>query len=80
MPKMIKQKMLQLACKLVRYGFTKNLYIKFVLKNYLQLLLYISQKQSYLHMLVITDTIVKGLTCSNYKVKVNMNIVYVAGG
>ena len=24
MPKMLKQKALQLACKLVRYGFTKN--------------------------------------------------------
>ena len=43
---------------------------KFVLTNYLQLLLYISQEQSV--------TAVKGLTCSNYKVKVNMNIVYVA--
>ena len=36
-----------------------------------------SQEQSDLYML---STTVKGLTCSNYKVKVNMNIVYVADG
>ena len=46
--------------------------IKFVLTNYLQLLLYISQEQSDLYMLVTT---VKGLTFSNYQVKVNMSIV-----
>ena len=76
---MIKIKVLQLACKVVRYGFTNNSpyisyiwSIKFVLTNYLQQLLYISQKQSDLYMLVTT---VKGLTCSDYKVKVNMNIV-----
>ena len=47
-------------------------YKKFVLTNYLQLLPYISQEHSDLYMLVTT---VKGLTGSNYKVKVNMNIV-----
>ena len=38
---------------------------KIVLTNYLQQLLYISQEQSDLYILVTT---VKGLTCSNYKV------------
>ena len=83
--KMIKEEVFQLACKVVRYGFTKNSpynnflwNIKFVLTNYLQQLLYISKKQSDLYMLVTT---VKGLTCSNYKVKVNnMNIHSIADG
>ena len=46
--------------------------IKFVLTDYLQLSLYISQEQSDLYMLVTT---VKVLTCNNCKVKVNINIV-----
>ena len=66
MPKMIKQEVLQLAC------IWLHLYISYgVLINYLQQLLCISQEQSDLYMLV---TSVKGLTCSNYKVKVNINI------
>ena len=67
---------LQNAVKLVRYSFKEFIYflwsIKFVLTNYLELLLYISHEQSDLYVFITT---VKRLPCSNYKVKVSMNLV-----
>ena len=72
-PKMIKQKVLQLVCKQVRYGFSKKFSIYFlwsiifVLTNYLQLLLYISYEQS-------DACHYKGFPSSNYKAKVSMNM------
>ena len=61
---MMKQKGLQLACKLVRYGFTKNHIFPMKFKVYTDKLpaaatVHFSGAQSV--------TAVKGLTCSNYK-------------
>ena len=64
-PKMIREKAFQLACKVVRYGFTKNHYIfsmeyKICTEKLHAAATVHSQEQSDLYMLVTT---VKGLTC-----------------
>ena len=74
---MINQNALQLACKQAKYGST-NIFpmeLKHVLTNYEQLLL-----SNYCTLYISYETVIcmylshQRLSCSNYKVKVNMNI------
>ena len=67
MPKMIKQKGLQLACKQVRYGFTKIPHIfpieyNICIDKLPGAALYISYKKSDLHMLVTTKAFLVAIT------------------